>query len=313
MPYLITGAAEPDVQPSDSVDLPQLPLEIYDHALSQCEPSWDASDTNVVAANGQQLGYQAAGVQQTFLRVWGDKARQRWRWEYDCLYQATYEPDVPPTTNTPEVVDPQAHPEFDSAHEVAVARGAEEEIARQIAAFVVLDESIEAFLKGDHSDVLFGEWPCAYRSAACPLAPEKNDDEDQSNDDATGVDKPGNDSGNGSRAAIAAPNETRECPSSLPGYGDHWHCHNDGAIYHQHGPPEPGVHTSITDQALLGPNKVMRTFIISRSTIGATARHLLERRFRSRRFGPSFKLKADIDGDDIRRTMGRITGTRDAE
>ncbi len=165
---------------------PKLPLEVYYRILSECTPTWDASDTNVVALNGQQLGYQPNDVQLAFLEVWQDKAWQRWRWEYNCLYRALNKPYAPATTpaSSPiaveQQIDPQTDPAYETVYEVAVARGAGGQLAFHIASFVVADKRVDDFLHGVHDNVLYGLYDCAYRSGACPLAPER--EEDQGND-----------------------------------------------------------------------------------------------------------------------------------
>ena len=67
--------------------------------------------------------------------------------------------------------DPTTHPAFSQVYQAAVARGADDALARQIAIQVVTDERIEDFLNGTHRDVLYGEHECTVRSAACPLVP----------------------------------------------------------------------------------------------------------------------------------------------
>ena len=67
--------------------------------------------------------------------------------------------------------DPTTHPAFSQVYQAAVARGANDALARQIAIQVVTEERIEDFLNGTHRDVLYGEHECTVRSAACPLVP----------------------------------------------------------------------------------------------------------------------------------------------
>jgi hypothetical protein len=184
--FFIVGVTQSATQAPNTVDPPKLPIDVYYRILSECQPPWDAKDTNVIAVNGQQLGYQPNDVQSAFLEVWGDKAWQRWRWEYNCLLRAFTEPYVPPTTpvtTTTAVavstaaapVDHQSNPDYAAVYDVAVARGADDQVAFHIASFVVTDESVDDFLRGVHMNVLYGEHDCAFRSDACPLAPERED------------------------------------------------------------------------------------------------------------------------------------------
>ena len=68
--------------------------------------------------------------------------------------------------------DPTTHPAFPQVVQTAVARGADDALARQIAIQVVSEERFEDFLAGTHENVLYGQYTCTVRSAACPLAPE---------------------------------------------------------------------------------------------------------------------------------------------
>ncbi len=68
--------------------------------------------------------------------------------------------------------DPTTHPNFPRVVQTAVARGADDALAQDIAIQVVTEDRVTDFLNGTHEGVLYGEYECAVRSAACPLAPE---------------------------------------------------------------------------------------------------------------------------------------------
>ncbi len=68
--------------------------------------------------------------------------------------------------------DPTTHPVYPLVVQAAVARGADDALARQIAIQVVTEERFEDFLNGTHEAVLYGEHECTVRSDACPLVPE---------------------------------------------------------------------------------------------------------------------------------------------
>ncbi len=216
--FFIVGVTQSETQAPNTADPPKLPIEVYYRILSECQPPWDATDTNVVAINGQQLGYQPDDVQLVFLEVWGDKAWQRWRWEYDCLFRALNEPYVPSTTatgtttavavsTTSDPVDPQTNPHYATVYDVAVARGADDQVAFHIASFVVTDNSVDDFLRGVHMNVLYGEHGCTYRSDACPLAPEREERE------STGDGKASSRSSSSGRSASTDSSPGRARPS----------------------------------------------------------------------------------------------------
>ena len=180
---VVFGVAEPT-----AADTPALPLDVYWRLIDQCAPPWDPADTNVVTQTGDQLGYQPDAVQIVFVSVWGDLAWQRWRWEADCLAVALTQADstpqpspVPttspaqtpvPTTSPADTTIPSEHADYTLIYIVALARGADEAVARQVAARVVANGSVVDFLAGAHSQVVYGLHPCTARSDACPLAPD---------------------------------------------------------------------------------------------------------------------------------------------
>ena len=68
--------------------------------------------------------------------------------------------------------DPTTHPVFPLVYQAAVARGADDALAQQVAIQVVTEERFEDFLNGTHEGVLYGEYECTVRSTACPLVPQ---------------------------------------------------------------------------------------------------------------------------------------------
>ncbi len=68
--------------------------------------------------------------------------------------------------------DPTTHPVYPLVVQAAVARGADDALARQIAIQVVTEERFVDFLNGTHEGVLYGEHDCTVRNDACPLVPE---------------------------------------------------------------------------------------------------------------------------------------------
>ena len=78
-----------------------------------------------------------------------------------------------PTRQPPAASTPLEHPDFERVRRVAVARGADTALAHGIATFVVTQGNVDAYLRGVHQDVAYGEHGCPWRSAACPLAPEQ--------------------------------------------------------------------------------------------------------------------------------------------
>ena len=68
---------------------------------------------------------------------------------------------------------PQSHPDYERVRQVALARGADDATATNVAASVVTQGNVDSFLRGTHQGVAYGEHGCQYRSSACPLSPER--------------------------------------------------------------------------------------------------------------------------------------------
>ena len=81
---------------------------------------------------------------------------------YDCRWQNAQCPLAPQKPD---------HPEFERVRQVAMARGASDRQADDVAVSVVQRGAVDAFLWGTDDGVQFGRYPCKWRSAQCPLAP----------------------------------------------------------------------------------------------------------------------------------------------
>ncbi len=76
---------------------------------------------------------------------------------------------TPPPAATPA---PTPHPVSGLVKEVALARGATPSQAQAIVADVVAQNTVGAFLQGELDNVIYGRYPCQWKSAACPLGQE---------------------------------------------------------------------------------------------------------------------------------------------
>ena len=81
---------------------------------------------------------------------------------YDCRWQST---QCPLARQKPD------HPEFERVRQVAIARGASDRQADDVAVSVVQRGAVDAFLRGTDDGVQFGRYHCKWRSSQCPLAP----------------------------------------------------------------------------------------------------------------------------------------------
>ena len=120
--------------------------------------------------------------------------------------------------------DPTTHSAFPQVVQTAVARGADDALARQIAIQVVSEERIEDFLNGNHEGVLYGEYTCTVRSAACPLVPEDVHNDAESSSDQPSFDYSRGDpsaSGNGSRTHSTSYAPATRRLRELEGVGAH--------------------------------------------------------------------------------------------
>jgi hypothetical protein len=179
-----------------SINPPNLPLNVYLATLDRCAPAWNPADRNIFATDGFSLNDVDRVTRTTFVTVWQVDAWQRWRWEMDCLRDAfaptivastgaassasVPEPAVAPApTSAPAPVpvpdstpDPTTDPIYQLVYSAAVARGADDALAGNIAVSVVTQGEFEDFLNGVHQNVVFGEYQCQVWSVACPLVPQ---------------------------------------------------------------------------------------------------------------------------------------------
>ena len=240
-------------------DTPTLPRQVYAAILDLCTPAWDPTDRNIYTTDGASLNGEDRATRTAFVTLWQIDAWQRWRWESECLRVAFTPADDSPggafglpagaggppagsgpspagssgsppgAASTPRsprapTQDPTTHPAFPQVVQTAVARGADDALARQIAIQVVSEERIEDFLNGNHEGVLYGEYTCTVRSAACPLVPEDvhydaESSSDQPSFDYSRGDPSDSSSGSGTRFASYPP-ATRRL-RELDGVGAH--------------------------------------------------------------------------------------------
>ena len=66
---------------------------------------------------------------------------------------------------------PEAHSAFDLVRRTAIARGADEDLAQVVAMAVIAEDTWPAFLRGNLSNIQFGDYRCISRGDDCPLAP----------------------------------------------------------------------------------------------------------------------------------------------
>ena len=122
-------------------------------AIARGAPESQADD---IAANVIQRGAVDA-----FLRGVDDGVQYG---RYDCRWQSAQCPLAPQKPD---------HPEYDRIRQVAIARGAPESQADDIAISVIQRGAVDAFLRGLDDGVQYGRYHCQWQSAQCPLAPRK--------------------------------------------------------------------------------------------------------------------------------------------
>ncbi len=117
------------------------------------------------APEGQADGIAASVIQRgtvdAFLRGVDDGVEYG---SYDCRWQSAQCPLAPQKPD---------HPEYDRIRQVAIARGAPESQADDIAISVIQRGAVDAFLRGIDDGVQYGRYHCQWQSAQCPLSPRK--------------------------------------------------------------------------------------------------------------------------------------------
>ena len=97
-------------------------------------------------------------------------------------------PATVPPVSAPPAASPESHPDYERVRQTALARGADEATAHGAAAFVVTQGSVDAYLRGTHQGVAYGEHGCQWQSPQCPVAPVKPDCKDSANLSGHGTD-----------------------------------------------------------------------------------------------------------------------------
>ena len=97
-----------------------------------------------------------------------DDVRQAFAWAFDGTDQTIAESTPAETTDT---LPPESEHAFEVIRDVAIARDADEKVARAIAVSVLMNGTSDAFLRGVYPDAPFGEYSCYRQSEQCPLSP----------------------------------------------------------------------------------------------------------------------------------------------
>ena len=117
--------------------------------------------------------YENVGIYQ---RVYGDIriAEAVCQQEHGADIRASFawamQGPAPAPDSTP---DPSSHPDWHRVWEVANARSSDGLLAYDIADSVISRGTVDAFLRGTDDGVQYGRWSCEWRTATCPLAPER--------------------------------------------------------------------------------------------------------------------------------------------
>ena len=83
---------------------------------------------------------------------------------------------VPEATPTSQATPPTEHPDYQRVRSTAFARSGDADLADAVASDVIARGTVDSFLRGTNAGVQFGHWNCPSRNAACPLAPEVDQD-----------------------------------------------------------------------------------------------------------------------------------------
>jgi hypothetical protein len=111
------------------------------------------ADSHPAAADGQRLEDQSAEVQALYRAVYGDDAEARWIAEHNAAIGASMMGD---DMMMGDSMEPTSNMYYDRIVAVAMARGADAELANRIAVDVINRGTEAAFLAGTDAGVLYG-------------------------------------------------------------------------------------------------------------------------------------------------------------
>lgn len=152
------------------VPLRVLALFIVVSALVLTTLATALADSHPAAADGQRLEDQSAEVQALYRAVYGDDAEARWIAEHNAAIGMSMMDDM---MMDDMAMDDMSNMYYDRIVAVAMARGADAELANRIAADVISRGTEAEFLAGTDAGVLYGigESEDSINAAPAPSAP----------------------------------------------------------------------------------------------------------------------------------------------
>ena len=132
--------------------------------MPEASAQWPATCVELNDIVESHLGNESnVGIYQT---TFGDEAEAACRSDHedDVLYAFNW------VLGGAAPATPDMHIAYESVVAVAMARGAPDYAAGAIAAEVVMNGNVNAYLHGTHPEIPFGEHNCHLQSAECPLA-----------------------------------------------------------------------------------------------------------------------------------------------
>lgn len=136
------------------VPLRVLALFIVVSALVLTTLATALADSHPAAADGQRLEDQSAEVQALYRAVYGDDAEARWIAEHNAAIGMSMMDDM--MMGDMSMDDPTSNMYYDRIVAVAMARGADAELANRIAVDVISRGTEAEFLAGTDAGVLYG-------------------------------------------------------------------------------------------------------------------------------------------------------------